>query len=446
MEPDSAQRTWEAALGEIQIQVSKHNYQTWFGKTSGLSCEGSQFTIGVPNTFVAEYLDRNQRSLIEKTLIGITHHNTNVIFKVADRNQLTTAISDGKREIPSAVSLDSTMFNPGYTLDSFVVGNSNRLAHAAALGIAENPGHSYNPLFVCGGVGLGKTHLLHGIGHLVSAKQLRVHYASCEQFTNEFISAIQERQTKEFRSKYRNADVLMIDDIQFISGKEQTEECFFHTFNELHNANHQIIITSDRPPKSIPRLAERLRSRFEWGLIADIQPPDFEMRLAILQAKAKQRGEIVAPDALEFIARKIQQNVRELEGNLNRVIAYARLLKTRATPDLAAKALENIADKAPGSATITPALLVEAVASSFQLPLADLKSLKRDKEISLARQVAMYLIRHETSCPLAEIGKVLGNRNPSTVSHACEKIAAEINASPYLKRKVATIREQILPG
>ncbi|MDD5591171.1 MAG: chromosomal replication initiator protein DnaA [Dehalococcoidales bacterium] len=446
METDSAHRTWEAALGELQLQVSKHNFQTWFGKTSGLSCEGNQFTIGVPNTFVTEYLDRNQRSLIEKTLIRITHRNITVIFKVISPDQNTAPTGDDRKEIPAAANPVSTMFNPKYTLDSFVVGGSNRLAYAAALGVAENPGHSYNPLFVCGGVGLGKTHLLHGIGHLVLAKNLRVHYASCEQFTNEFISAIQERQTKEFRNKYRNADVLMIDDIQFISGKEQTEECFFHTFNELHNANRQIIVTSDRPPKSLPRLADRLRSRFEWGLIVDIQPPDFETRLAILQAKAKQRGESIAPDTLELIARKIQQNIRELEGNLNRVIAYAQLLKTKATPDLATKALENIADKAPASATITPALLVEAVASSFQLSLNDLKGLKRDKETSLARQIAMYLIRHETNCPLAQIGKELGDRNPSTVSHACEKIAAEINLSPYLKRKVAAIRDQIFSG
>ncbi len=446
METDSAQRTWEAALGELQLQVSKHNFQTWFGKTSGLSCEGNQFTIGVPNTFVTEYLDRNQRSLIEKTLIGITRRNITVIFKVISPDQNTAPTSDDTKEIPPAANPVSAMFNPKYTLDSFVVGGSNRLAYAAALGVADNPGHSYNPLFVCGGVGLGKTHLLHGIGHLVLAKNLRVHYASCEQFTNEFISAIQERQTKEFRNKYRNADVLMIDDIQFISGKEQTEECFFHTFNELHNANRQIIVTSDRPPKSLPRLADRLRSRFEWGLIVDIQPPDFETRLAILQAKAKQRGESIAPDTLELIARKIQQNIRELEGNLNRVIAYAQLLKTKATPDLATKALENIADKALSSATITPALLVEAVASSFQLSLADLKGSKRDKETSLARQIAMYLIRNETNCPLAQIGKELGDRNPSTVSHSCEKIATEISLSPYLKRKVAAIRDQIFSG
>ncbi len=446
METDSAQRTWEAALGELQLQVSRHNFQTWFGKTSGLSCSGDQFTIGVPNTFVAEYLERNQRSLIEKTLIGITRCNITVLFKVINQDQNTAHASDDTKDIPSAVNSVSTMFNPKYTLDSFVVGGSNRLAHAAAMGVADNPGHNYNPLFVCGGVGLGKTHLLHGIGHLVLAKHLQVHYASCEQFANEFISAIQERQTKEFRNKYRSTDVLMIDDIQFISGKEQTEECFFHTFNELHNANRQIIITSDRPPKSLPRLADRLRSRFEWGLVVDIQPPDFETRLAILQAKAKQRGESIAPEALELIARKIQQNIRELEGSLNRVIAYAKLLNTEATPDLAAKALENIADKAPVSATITPALLVEAVASNFQLSLTDLKGLKRDKETSLARQIAMYLIRHETNCPLAQIGKELGDRNPSTVSHACEKIAAEISSSPYLKRKVAAIREQVFPG
>jgi len=267
MEADSAQRTWEAALGELQVQVSKHNYQTWFGKTSGLSYEGGQFTIGVPNTFIAEYLDRNQRSLIEKTLIGITHLATTVLFKITGQNQYTAAPSDDTKEIPPAVNSVSTMFNPKYTLDSFVVGSSNQLAHAAALGIAGDPGHSYNPLFLYGGVGLGKTHLLHGIGHLALAKRLRVRYASCEQFTNEFISAIQERQTKEFRNKYRSADVLLIDDIQFISGKEQTEECFFHTFNELHNDNRQIIITSDRPPKSIPRLPRGCAHASSGGLL-----------------------------------------------------------------------------------------------------------------------------------------------------------------------------------
>jgi len=277
------------------------------------------------------------------------------------------------------------------------------------------------------------------------ASDIQVLYVSGEQFTNEFINAIRERKTKEFRNKYRSVDMLLIDDIQFISGKEQTEESFFHTFNELHNANRQIAITSNHSPKSIPQLEERLRSRFEWGLIADIQPPDFETRLAILQAKTEQAGATVDSDVLEFIAQRIQHNIRELEGSLNRVIAYARLLRALLTPELAAKALEDIATKAPRSASPTPALVVEAVANSFQITTVDLKSRRRDKETALARQVAMYLIKQETSYSLAQIGKELGGRNPSTVSHACEKIANDIDASPRLKRKVLDIQQELSP-
>jgi len=439
MEPASAQQVWETALGELQIQISKHNYQTWLEKTIGLSHQNDQFIIGVPNTFVAEYLGKNLHSLIEKTLIGITHRDITAVFTVDAQNQHVPSNRDTQQTSPH-------MFNTRYTLDSFIVGSCNRLAYAAASGVAENPGHTYNPLFIYGGVGLGKTHLLQGIGHVALAKNLKVRYASCEKFTNEFINSIQERQTEEFRSKYRSVDMLMLDDIQFISGKEQTEECLFHTFNELHNANRQIVVTSDHPPKSIPRLAERLRSRFEWGLIVDIQPPDLETRLAILQAKAEQQGEDIPLDTLEFIAQQIQQNIRELEGSLNRLIAYAKLLRAKATPDLAAKALENIATKTPmRTESVTPALVIEAVANSFQLAPADLKGLKRDKEVALARQVAMYLIREETNHPLAQIGRELGNRNPSTVSHACEKIAAEMSASPYLRRKIQDVRQQVLP-
>jgi chromosomal replication initiator protein len=441
MSIESPQRVWEAALGELQVQVSKHNFQTWFCKTRGIVCEGNQFVVGVPNTFVAEYLNRNQRSLIEKTLIGITRCELCVFFKVTGSDRCNPAARVNNGDI-SPTGEYTAQFNPKYTLDSFIIGSCNRLAHAAATGIIENPGRYYNPLFIYGGSGLGKTHLLHAIGHRFLAKNLRVHYTSSEHFTNEFIASIQEGRIGDFREKYRNADCLMIDDIQFISGKERTEECFFHTFNELHTANHQVVITCDRPPKSIPKLQCRLRSRFEWGLVVDIQPPDFETRLAILNAKAKQMGEIITPDALDLIAERIHQNIRELEGNLNRVIAYAQLFKTRATPELASQALESISEKAPGRNPVTPILLAEAVASSFQLSLDDLKSLKRDKETSLARQIAMYLMRYDADCPLYQIGKEMGNRNPSTVSHACLKIASELNTSSYLKRLVANIREQ----
>ncbi len=446
METRSAREIWETALGELQIQVNKANYRTWLEKTVGLSYQDNQFVVGVPNTFIAEYLDKNQLSLIEKTLIGLTRRDIKVVFSVDTKDENPPSSHYAREATSPTTQITLPGFNPKYTFDSFVVSSCNRLAHASALGVAENPGHSYNPLFICGGVGLGKTHLLHAIGHMALASNIQVLYVSGEQFTNEFINAIQEKKTEEFRDKYRSVDMLLVDDIHFISGKKQTEESFFHTFNELHNTNRQIAVTSDQSPKSMPQLAERLRSRFEWGLIADIQPPDFETRLAILQTKAEQAGANVTSDVLEFIAQRIQHNVRELEGSLNRVIAYARLLRTLLTPELAAKALEDITTKAPKSVSLPPVLVLEAVADSFQIATADLKSRRRDKETALARQVAMYLIKQETNYSLVQIGRELGGRNPSTVSHACEKIANDIDASPHLRRKILDIQQKIYPS
>ena len=430
----TAQEIWEAALGELQIQVNQANYKTWLKKTVGLSYQDNQFVVGVPNIFVAEYLDKNQCSLIEKTLIGLTNHKTKVLFRVNNNYQNSSGNHRAQKGIPE--------LNLKYTFDSFIVGSCNRLAHAAALEAAKNPGHSYNPLFIYGAAGLGKTHLLQAMGHMALAGNNQVIYASGEHFTNEFINAIRDRKTKEFRNKYRSVDMLLIDDIQFINGKEQTEESFFHTFNELHNANHQIVITSDISPKSMPQLQERLRSRFEWGLVTDIQPPDFETRLAILQAIVDRQGVNVALAVLELIAQRLQQNIRQLEGSLNRVVAYAKLLRTLPTPELAAQAIENLTNKAPKSDSSTPALIIEAVASSFQLTPFDLKSRKRDKKTALARRVAMYLIRQEINCSLAQIGTALGDRDHSTVSNACEKIAGDIDTSPYLKRKILDIQQE----
>jgi len=443
LEARSTQEIWEAALGELQLQVSKPNYKTWLQKTVGLSFNDDQFTVGVPNTFVAEYLDQNQRSLIEKTLIGITQRNINVLFQVDGRYQNSRSSSGAREEPISARQANPHTLNPKYTFNSFVVGNSNRLAYAAALAVAENPGYSYNPLFICGGVGLGKTHLLHAIGCVAQASHIQVLYVSAERFTNEFITAIRERKTEEFRNKYRSVDMLLIDDIHFISGKEQTEESFFHTFDELHNANRQIVITGCYPPKAMYQLPDRLRSRFEWGLVADIQPPELETRLAILQTKAEQKGTEISLDVLEFISQQVQQNVRELEGALNRVIAYAKLVRASPTPEIAARALEDIASKQPKTASITPDLVLEAVASSFQLMPVDLKGRKKDKETALARQIAMYLIRQTTNCSLVQIGQALGGKNPSTVSHACEKITSDVDTSPYLRRKIMDIEQKI---
>ncbi|OGO19808.1 MAG: chromosomal replication initiator protein DnaA, partial [Chloroflexi bacterium RBG_16_50_11] len=322
------QEIWQTALGELQVQVSKPNFRTWFNKTVGLSSQENQFVIGVPNTFAAEYLEKNQRSLIEKTLAGLTSPGVSAVFQVNGKNHATTV---ARTETPSPlpeVAPSFTRLNRNYTFETFIEGDCNRLARAASLAVAQNPGHSYNPLFIYAGSGLGKTHLLHAIGQAVEARHINVICTSAEEFTNEFVTALREKTTEEFRNKYRSIGMLLIDDIQFISGKEQTEESFFHTFNELHNTNRQIVITSDCPPGAMPLLEKRLRSRFEWGLIVDIKPPDFQTRLAILESKTRQRGVNIARDVIELVARQEHHNIRTLEGSLNRVIAYARLLKT----------------------------------------------------------------------------------------------------------------------
>jgi len=440
-----AQEIWEAALGELQLQVNKPHYKTWLGKTVGLSFLNNQFTIVVPNAFVAEYLDQNQRSLIEKTLIGITRQNLRVVFQV-DSSYENPAGNPGTCGAPATARQTSlSSFNPKYTFESFVVGNCNRLAYTAALGIVQNPGHSYNPLFIYGNTGLGKTHLLHAIGHLAQAGDDRVLYVSAEQFTNDFISAIRERNTEEFRRKYRSVNMLLIDDFSFISGKAQTEEGFCHTFDALYNANRQIVLTCKCLPQALPLLHNPLRSRLEWGLITDMQPPNPETRLAILQVKAKQKAVDIPVDVLEFMAQRACQTIRELEGCLNRVIAYASLTRAPFTIELAARAHEDIANKQPKTMALTPDLVVEAVASNFQLTPLDLRGRKKDKETALARQVAMYLIRQATKASLAETGQALGGKNPSTVSHACEKVASGIEASPYLQRKIYDISNQIYP-
>jgi chromosomal replication initiator protein len=428
----SAQQIWDTALGELQLEISKPNYQTWLGKTVGLSYLDSKFIIGVPNTFVAEYLEKNQRSLIAKVLTGILQHEVDIEFKVGSNE-----------EKPPAQQAGLPLFNPRYTFDSFVVGTSNQLAHAAALKVAEEPGRAYNPLFIHGEAGLGKTHLLHAIGHAALNKGLNVLYVSAEQFTNELVISIREGNMESFRNKYRSADMLLLDDVQFFSGKKQTNENFFHTFNRLHDANRQIAITSDHAPGAIPQLTERLRSRFEWGLVTDIKPPDFETRMEILRAKAKQDRVDIGSDVLEMIALQIKQNVRALEGSLNRVIAYARLLKTLLTPELAAKALEDISTKEPKPTQITPGLIIEAVATSFNLTLSDLKGRRRDEATVLARQLSMYLVRQETDCSLAEIGQELGGRSPATISYAYDKIATGIKNDPHLKRQVFNIQQKL---
>ena len=332
-------------------------------------------------------------------------------------------ISTGKRE---GEEVSNTSLNPRYTFDTFVIGNSNRLAHAASVAVAESPAKAYNPLFIYGGVGLGKTHLMHAIGHYVLSqnKKTKVVYVSSETFTNELINSIRDDRNIEFRNKYRNIDILLIDDIQFIAGKERTQEEFFHTFNSLYEANKQIIISSDRPPKEIPTLEDRLRSRFEWGLIADIQPPDLETRIAILKKKAKLENLVVPDEVLIYIAKKILSNIRELEGALIRIVAYSSLTNREINEELAIEALKDIISNTKPK-FITPDLIKEKVAEFFNIKIEDFTAKKRTKSIVYPRQIAMYLCRELTDLSLPKIGEEFG-RDHTTILHAYDKISSDL--------------------
>jgi chromosomal replication initiator protein len=403
--------------------------------------------VGTPTSSATEWLEKRLHSMIRKTLLAVTSNEIDIQFQVL-QPWIGTSTKPGNNhrnrtnQVNNGKSNGNLLLSPKYTFTSFIVGASNRLAHAAALGVAENPGRGYNPLFIYGGVGLGKSHLLHAIGHVVVRNNSNIVYVTSEQFTNEFVNAIRERKTEYFRNKYRSVDVLLIDDIQFIADKEQTQEGFFHTFNDLHNANKQIVVTSDRSPKSMPLLEDRLRSRFEWGLIADIQPPDLETRLAILRAKADEQEADVPYEVLNYIARKIQKNIRELEGSLNRVVAYSRLCKTIPTVEIAAQALTDFPTDG-ARRTITPEQVVTAVGEYFEMECEVLQGSKRDKPIALARQVAMYIMREETQLSLSQIGAQLGNRDHKTIMHGCQKITSDINNDPELRRDVIEIRERL---
>jgi chromosomal replication initiator protein len=338
----------------------------------------------------------------------------------------------------------TTYLNPRYTFANFIVGSANRLAHAASLSVAERPGHAYNPLFLYGGVGLGKTHLMHAIGNQVIAKfpRKRVVYATSEKFTNEFITSIQQGKIDEFRARYRRIDVLLIDDIQFIADKERTQEEFFHTFNAIHEDGKQIVLSSDRPPKAILTLEERLRSRFEWGLIADLTAPDLETRIAILRAKAEEGAVPITSDVIEFIARKVVSNIRELEGALNRIVAYASMGAMPISIELAQAVLSNVLYN-PKKRQITPERIAKAVSDYYGVGLDALRGQKRDKAIVMPRQIAMFLMREETDVSLLRIGAELGGRDHSTVLHACDKISREAAGNDELRREIAAVRELI---
>ncbi|MBC7242773.1 MAG: chromosomal replication initiator protein DnaA [Anaerolineae bacterium] len=438
---------WQAALGELQLQMTRATFETWVKQTSVIGFEDGVFIIGVQSNFAKEWLENRLLGLIKRTLTNLMGRSVEVRFAVHPKSyelseQEAGPLLTDTLWTPAAYARSSAeaQLNEKYTFETFVVGPNNRLAHAAARSVAERPAAAYNPLFLYGGVGLGKTHLLHAIGHYALQHGRSVRYVSSEQFTNELINAIRNQTTVQFREKYRSIDVLLIDDIQFIAGKESTQEEFFHTFNALHAANRQIVITSDRPPKAINALEERLRSRFEGGLMADISPPDFETRLAILRNKADTHN-ITVPDAvLEFIARKVQSNIRELEGSLNRVIIYANMMGAPLTVDLAAQALQDIVLRAQN---LDPEAVLRAVAGYYHLRVEDLLGKKRSKEIAFARQMAMYLLRSELELSLPQIGERLGGRDHTTVLYACEKLGRLIEEDAGVRRDYLNLREAL---
>jgi chromosomal replication initiator protein len=455
-----AKQVWRAALGELQVSLSPANFETWLRDTLLVDVDDNRFKIAVPNGFAKDWLETRYRSLISQTLARIVGYSVQVEFVVkpaAESPNSGTAMATGagsSRPSSQPVRLEatrvgapdgaSTNINPRYAFANFIVGSANRLAHAASLSVAERPGHAYNPLFLYGGVGLGKTHLMHAIGNAVIARfpRKRVVYATSEKFTNEFITSIQQGKIDEFRARYRRIDLLLIDDIQFIADKERTQEEFFHTFNAIHEDGKQIVLSSDRPPKAILTLEERLRSRFEWGLIADLTAPDLETRIAILRAKAEEQAVPVSSDVLEFIARKVVSNIRELEGALNRIVAYASMGAVPITIELAQAVLSNVLYN-PKKRQVTPERITRAVADYYGVQIDALKGQKRDRAIVVPRQIAMFLMREETDVSLLRIGSELGGRDHSTVLHACDKINREITINDDLRRELAAVRELI---
>ena len=450
---DSAQRLWQATLGELQLQMTRATFDTWLRGSQVIACGGDTLTVHVRHAYAVDWLQNRLLPVIKRTLTRHAGPGTEVVFttRAAEAEENLTLVPETvpRPVAPTEVRPPSNShgnghgrvaaaLHPSYTFETFVVGSGNRLAHAACLAVAENPANAYNPLFVYGGVGLGKTHLLHAIGHATEQRGLSVLYVSSEWFTNDLIDAIRAQDTPEFRLKYRNADVLLVDDVQFIAGKERTQEEFFHTFNTLHCAGSQIVISCDRPPKALSALEDRLRSRFGWGLIADIKPPDFETRAAILLAKAAGAGELVPDDVLAYIARKIPSNIRELEGALNRVLAHARLMQRPLNLETAQVALEEIVSR---SREVSADQILGAVARHFRLSREELTGPSRVRTVSVPRQLTMYLIREEMRTSLPQIGELLGGRDHTTVLHGCVKIAAQIETDEQLRRDWLAIKE-----
>lgn len=434
---------WLSSLDIIKTELTEVSFNTWLKTIEPMSINDNRIMLGAPNEFTKSILEARYLTLIQNAVNQVSNKKYDISFLIPGEE-----VNSASKEITEKVK-DNTMvlksqLNPKYVFDTFVIGNSNRFAHAASLAVAEAPAMAYNPLFIYGGVGLGKTHLMHAIGHYILSQnpKANVEYVSSEKFTNELINSIRDDRNVEFRNKYRNVDVLLIDDIQFIAGKERTQEEFFHTFNALHDANKQIIISSDRTPKEIPTLEDRLRSRFEWGLIADIQAPDLETRIAILRKKAQMENIDVDNDVMVYIATKIKSNIRELEGALIRIVAYSSLTNRDVTIDLAEEALKDILSSTrPQEVNVD--YIKEVVSKNLGIKMEDFNSKKRTRTISYPRQIAMYLCRELTELSLPKIGEEFGGRDHTTVIHAYEKIALEVESDLYLRKKIDKLIKEI---
>ena len=440
----NSQHIWQLTLSQLQSEMSKASFNTWVKNAELLREKNGQFTVGVQNPYARDYLQERLAAKVTTLLSGFAEAPVTVEFVVAHPDDAVETVDQPEEAVPSArdvqQDISSAKLLSRYNFDSFVVGASNRMAHAASMAVAETPAKAYNPLFLYGGVGLGKTHLLHAIGHQAVLQGLRVLYVSSEEFTNELINSIRTHSTHAFRDRYRSIDVLLIDDIQFIAGKESTQEEFFHTFNTLHNQEKQIVISSDRPPKAMVTLDERMRSRFEWGLSVDIQPPDLETRIAILRSKADRAMREVSSDILYTIAKNIQSNIRELEGALTRVLAFA---------DLSGKTLDNtmvevaLADMLPKRTAMDSGTIIETVAAAYGMTSAEMVGRARTAKVAVPRQIAMYLMRELGNFSLPQIGDALGGRDHTTVMYACDKVKDLIERDDKIRRQVLSLREQL---
>ncbi len=443
------QELWKSTLAELELFISKANFTTWFKNTDITNIENGTAVVAVPNAFTKAWLENKYHTFIIKALQNISQGQVkNAKYQV---EVLKNTKQLDNKQIPAISLANSTPqtltnncgLNPRYIFDNFIVGKHNELARAAALAVSDKPGQVYNPLFLYGGVGLGKTHLMQAIGHEILKKDpnKKVIYAPCEKFTTEFIQAIGSGKTEKFKSTYRNVDLLLIDDIQFLAGKEGTQEEFFHTFNTLHQANKQIVLTSDRPPKAIQTLENRLISRFEWGMIADIAPPDLETRVAILEIKCREKNYSLNHDIIVFLANSIQNNVRELEGALNRIIATHQLNNR-------APSLENIKELLGGALpsnnqSLTTKKIIQTVANYFDLNPQELSGNSRKKHLVEPRQMAMYLMREVLNASFPTIGQELGGRDHTTAIHACNKINEQISSNPKLQQDINNLKDQL---